>query len=71
MKKDEIRKNIVKSLAEKKNIKKVPATAEVEAEVRDMVRSVITEIRPYVDAARIKQMFFDQMPNIMNGSRMQ
>lgn len=40
-------------------------------EIRDMVRSVITEIRPYVDAARIKQMFFDQMPNIMNGSRMQ
>ena len=40
-------------------------------ELRDMVRSVITTIRPYVDAARIRQMFYDHTPSIPNGSMMQ
>ena len=40
-------------------------------ELRDMVRSVITTVRPYVDAARIQRMFYEQMPSIMTGSRMQ
>lgn len=35
-----------------------------------MVRSIITTVRPYVDAARIRQMFFDHTPSIQNGSRM-
>lgn len=40
-------------------------------ELRDMVRSIITTVRPYVDAARIRQMFFDHTPSIPNGLRMQ
>lgn len=36
-----------------------------------MVRSIITTVRPYVDAARIRQMFYDHTPSIPNGSRMQ
>lgn len=86
MKKNQIRKNIVKALAKKMpDGTKQPSEIKSEAiplekaeqmqllddELRDMVRSIITTVRPYVDAARIKCMFYEQMPSIMNDSRMQ
>lgn len=86
MKKNQIRKNIVKALAKKMpDGTKQPSEIKSEAipldkaeqmqllddELRDMVRSIITTVRPYVDAARIQRMFYEQMPSIMTGSRMQ
>jgi hypothetical protein len=87
MKKNQIRKSIVKALAKKMpdGQNKQPSEIKSEAipldkaeqmqllddELRDMVRSIITTVRPYVDAARIRQMFFDHTPSIPNGSRMQ
>lgn len=86
MKKNQIRKNIVKALAKKmpdgtKQSSEIKSEAIpldkaeqmqlLDDELRDMVRSIITTVRPYVDAARIRQMFYDHTPSIPNGSRMQ
>ena len=54
-----------------KKVKKVeqeiePALLE---EVRDMVKSIITTVRPKVDAARISQMFFENMPSDYTSQR--
>lgn len=76
MKRNQIRKSIVKALAKKMpDGKKQPSEIKSEAivasseaiplekaekmealndELRDMVRSIITTVRPYVDAARIR-----------------
>lgn len=39
--------------------------------IHELVESILIQVRPYVDAANVQKMFYNQMPSIMTGSRMQ
>lgn len=39
--------------------------------IHELVESILIQVRPYVDAANVQKMLYNQMPSIMTGSRMQ
>ena len=101
MKKNQIRKSIVKALAKKMPDGQNKQPSEIKSEaipldkaeqmeqlmdnemtdhakmkqayesIHELVESILIQVRPYVDAANVQKMFYNQMPSIMTGSRMQ
>lgn len=60
-------------LSKKKSAEKQITTNKVDEEVekgiRQMVKDIITSVKPFVDAARISQMFFEHMPSEYTSQR--